>query len=149
MLEFVSLSGEADGKDLQTRRKVRSQAMRDYRRRQRAEREAGKVCMQLLLATKTNAMLTLSNSESEPVKPIYGILQSTLQRLLVASPGALVFQVCKTRFGSRSKLNCRSRRPSCLYTRTGLLIITRSISITGFGTRADRCGTPVLKGILD
>ena len=41
MLEFVHLSGREAGKDLQTRRKVRSQAMRDFRRRQRAEREAG------------------------------------------------------------------------------------------------------------
>lgn len=41
MLEFVHLSGAEAGKDIQTRRKVRSQAMRDYRRRQRLEREAG------------------------------------------------------------------------------------------------------------
>ena len=44
MLQFVHLSGSAAGKDLQTRRKVRSQAMRDFRRRQRAEREAGRIC---------------------------------------------------------------------------------------------------------
>ncbi|KAF2165834.1 hypothetical protein M409DRAFT_55694 [Zasmidium cellare ATCC 36951] len=42
MLEFVHVSGSSGGKDLQTRRKVRSQAMRDFRRRQREEREAGK-----------------------------------------------------------------------------------------------------------
>lgn len=45
MLEFVHLSGSEAGKDLQTRRKVRSQAMRDFRRRQRAEREAGTGCI--------------------------------------------------------------------------------------------------------
>ncbi|KAK0281829.1 hypothetical protein LTR35_002986 [Friedmanniomyces endolithicus] len=38
MLEFVHVSGPEAGKDLQTRRKVRSQAMRDFRRRQREEK---------------------------------------------------------------------------------------------------------------
>jgi hypothetical protein len=41
MLEFVHFTGAEAGKDSQTRRKVRSQAMRDFRRRQREEREAG------------------------------------------------------------------------------------------------------------
>ncbi|KAF7188713.1 hypothetical protein HII31_09965 [Pseudocercospora fuligena] len=42
MLQFVHVDGANGGKDLQTRRKVRSQAMRDFRRRQRAEKEAAK-----------------------------------------------------------------------------------------------------------
>ncbi|KAK4570428.1 hypothetical protein LTR86_002508 [Recurvomyces mirabilis] len=40
MLQFVHQSGAEAGKDDETRRKVRSQAMRDFRRRQREEREA-------------------------------------------------------------------------------------------------------------
>ncbi|QIW95065.1 hypothetical protein AMS68_000583 [Peltaster fructicola] len=43
MLQFVHLTGPDAGKDQTTRRKVRSQAMRDFRRRQRAENERKRV----------------------------------------------------------------------------------------------------------
>lgn len=62
MLEFVHLSGASAGKDLQTRRKVRSQAMRDFRRRQRAEREAG-----VLSYFKIRSSITVS--DTHPVDP--------------------------------------------------------------------------------
>ncbi len=69
MLEFVHLTGAAAGKDASTRRQVRSQAMRDFRRRQRAEREAGKV---LLASDYTRCLLILLTAQKAgemPAKP--------------------------------------------------------------------------------
>lgn len=59
MLEFVNLTGAEAGKDEQTRRKVRSQAMRDYRRRQRA----GKSCL-----AEEQALLTSDFAENDRKK---------------------------------------------------------------------------------
>nr|POF03901.1 hypothetical protein CFP56_21657 [Quercus suber] len=64
MLEFVHLTGADAGKDAQTRRKVRSQAMRDYRRRQRQSREASTKTSQSPQPSRSSARRgTLVNQE--------------------------------------------------------------------------------------
>ena len=42
MLEFINVTATEKGKDVHTRRLVRAQAMRDYRRRQRDAKTTGK-----------------------------------------------------------------------------------------------------------
>ncbi|TKA74578.1 hypothetical protein B0A55_06310 [Friedmanniomyces simplex] len=67
MLEFVHLSGAEAGKDLQTRRKVRSQAMRDFRRRQREEQEKSDGVLLNRQASPEEIDLQVSEGSHEPI----------------------------------------------------------------------------------
>ncbi|KAK0258164.1 hypothetical protein LTR91_020310 [Friedmanniomyces endolithicus] len=66
MLQFVHVSGPEAGKDLQTRRKVRSQAMRDFRRRQREEKGKHDGASGPKKTTKSRKVATSASEQGSP-----------------------------------------------------------------------------------
>jgi len=69
MVEFVSFTGPA-GQDLETRKRVRSQAMRDYRKRQR-QSKTGEPGSEVELDQDNNIVLHWNNSTPETWENLY------------------------------------------------------------------------------
>jgi len=69
MVEFVSFTGPA-GQDLETRKRVRSQAMRDYRKRQR-QSKTGEAGSEVELVQDNNIVLHWNNSTPETWENLY------------------------------------------------------------------------------